>query len=507
MTARMGASLWLVLVLGLSAGCVPVTPVVPPITAPVALTDVRGLERGTPRETVLATLGEQNRVLATDRTEIYVVQSIEGYQVWVIVLAALPMLATTGYAWHVLADYDAQGSLQRLAWERSGSAVGGAKGPSDFMPLDRGGDVAPGPASAERLVGWQGRRVVLSPDGRRALVVQLSGDDTIIAVHRPIAAQLWDLEAREALGPQVRPPHRLDGPLALFDDGHVAGACVGGQVCLWDARTGEVRWSVAAEGAGGFFGPSGFPVGLAAAPGDAGLAVTDDQPLLRLVDRRAGGTILSRRLTGLSLPAWAGDRAIVAEALPSGGVRFTDVADDRTLLETAHHLRGSLTGISEARGLTRASMMRSAAATAMPAEGLFAVAADGLRLALNRQTHVEVYSRADPTAAFRLWRVYLLPVFVDIEDLFPLGTIGFSADGRRLAAGYGTLTVWDLDDDREILRLVPSRPAGLPVPAGEIDLVHGFRFLPDGRHFVTANGLYAIVEFAHPALAQGLDQP
>jgi hypothetical protein len=504
MRARGAGSLWLGLLLGLLASCVPVpiTPQLQTTTAQMDPTGMPALETGRPREAVLAALGGKQRVLATDRFEVYEIERVESYQIFVIIGALTPMPLIRDQTLHVLVRYDERGQIDDVAWERGAVGMripGDAR--SKALPLDRSENGIPGNASADLLVGWQGYRVHLGPEGRRALIVQSAA-----APSRTIMTQLWDLEARAPLGPPVEPPKPFGEALALFDDGEVAGTCNYNRVCLWNALTGAVRWSHLAEGVGGFWDSPGFPVAMAAAPDGTRFAVSDVQPVLRLVDR-TGTTLLSRRLTGLSMPAWAGDRAIVAEALPDGRVRFSDLADGRILLETAHHLRGSLTGMTDMMAFWRSSMIRKAAATAMPAEGLFALAPDGLRLALNRQTHVEVYARAEPTAPFRLWRVYLLPVFVDMERLRPLGTIGFAANGRRLAAGYGTLTVWDLDEDREILRLVPSQFAGEPVPPGEIDLARGFRFLPDGRRFVTANGLYAIVEPDGPALALESDRP
>jgi WD40 repeat protein len=308
---------------------------------------------------------------------------------------------------------------------------------------------------------------------------------------------LLDLDAGTPLGPVVEPPEARTSIAALLADGRVAGVCEDFALCLWDGATGRVESSVALARRGGFFPGRNAPVAIAPEPGATRIAVTDRFDELALFDVPSLSPTPLRTLKGLAIPAWAGDALVVAERVGTDRVRFTGVASGRVLLETTHQMRGmSLTEPVELPfGGGAARIYRWAAIHGEPAEGFFALSADGLLLALNRRSHVELYSRANPSAVFSLEEVMLLPPNYDEEHLVPVGTVRFSDDGSRLAAGFGTLLVWDLTTGREILRLVPESGGRVPDGAGgTIDLAHGFHLLSDGRRFATADGLYRIVE-------------
>jgi hypothetical protein len=497
--------------------CVPLTPPIPPRTQAPEAADISALEPGTPRATVAATLRATNRVLEAETFEVYSVSGIESYQAFLMMVPVFPGIAP-GVAVqgeevvHVLARYDAAGTLTRLDWERGEAAHDRAAGqPGRIVPRESSDPVARGRALAEPLASWDGQRILVSSDGRRGLVLRVSGGADIIAIQRLDSAQLRDLATGTPVGPAVTPPESRLSLASLLADGRVAGVCEDFTLCLWEGATGRIETSVALAKRGGFFPGRNAPVAIAPEPGATRIAVTDRFDELALFEVPALSATPLRTLGGLAIPAWAGEALVVAERMGMDRVRFTDGTSGRILLETAHQMRGmSLTEpVDLPMGFGGAvKMYHWSALRADPSEGFFALSRDGLRLALNRKSHVELYSRTDPNAAFALEAVMLLPPNYDEAHLLPVGTIGFSADGSRLAAGFGTLLVWDLATGREILRLVPEGLGGIPDGAGGlIDLAHGFHLLPDGRRFVTADGLYEIVEPATLALAPEPDTP
>jgi WD40 repeat protein len=493
------------------AACVPLTPPIPPTAKAPEIADFSTLKPGTPRTTVAATLGAANRVLVTETVEVYSLTGVESYQAFLLMAPVFPGLAFDivvegEQVFHVLARYDASGRLTGLDWERGEAVHGRSAGqPGRILPRDSSDPHSLAKAPVARQASWQGKRVLVSDDGRRGLVLTLSGTDDVLMWRRLASAQLRDLDSGTPLGPVVEPPRSRLPLAALLADGRVAGVCDDFTLCLWDGATGQIESSVALARRGGFFPGRNAALAIAPEPGATQLAVTDRFDALALFSVPSLSAIPLRTLGGLAIPAWAGDTLVVAERVGMDRVRFTGGTSGRVLLETMHQMRGmSLTEpVDLPMGFGGAvKIYRWAAIHGEPAEGFFGLSQDGLRLALNRRSHVELYRRTDRSAAFALEAVMLLPPNYDDAHLMPVGTIGFSADGSRLAAGFGTLLVWDLATGREILRLLPGRAAD--DAGGTIDLAHGLHLLPDGRRFVTADGLFEIVE---PATIAPVQEP
>jgi hypothetical protein len=74
----------------------------------------------------------------------------------------------------------------------------------------------------------------------------------------------------------------------------------------------------------------------------------------------------------------------------------------------------------------------------------------------------------------------------DYPPAFP--AIAFAADGRRLAAGYASAVVWEVDTWRQVWRAASAAPADLP----ETTFWRGFVFTGDGERIITTCCLWRL---------------
>jgi hypothetical protein len=142
------------------ASCVPLTPPIPPTTRAPEIADFLALKPGTPRATVAAALGATNRVLEASAAEVYSVSGIESYQAFLMMAPVFPGLAfgvvvEGEEVFHVLARYDASGTLIGLDWERGEAAYGRAAGyPGRIVPRESSDPGSLGRAAVVRQASW-----------------------------------------------------------------------------------------------------------------------------------------------------------------------------------------------------------------------------------------------------------------------------------------------------------------------------------------------------------------
>jgi WD40 repeat protein len=110
----------------------------------------------------------------------------------------------------------------------------------------------------------------------------------------------------------------------------------------------------------------------------------------------------------------------------------------------------------------------------MPKQCLFKFSPDGKLFAVNRGTHVELWSinqerddeGIDAQGIFKgLSDVFLLPVFDERSLNFGHPSLDFSNDGKILAASYGSIVVYNLDTKKSLWSYNNKCVAPFPIPS------------------------------------------
>jgi WD40 repeat protein/outer membrane protein assembly factor BamE (lipoprotein component of BamABCDE complex) len=494
------------------AGCV-VLPL-PPMGAQVGHEEIEKLQPGSStRDDVRTALGAPSHSL-TNRYEIFDVSRETAHVLFAVLYMGGQVSRIDAQDFRVLVEYRPDGVVESVRWE-------GLEGESRYISSGSpptAGSMATSPIGPQPGLTWtapdfdypiQTAAVAVAPKGSVVAISYGNASRLVrIDLHnwRTGALLAWIGEAPAGC-PKLISPSRMRMPTVfLSDDRHLASVAEDAVVCIWDSATQRRLLTFEKHRKPtSFFGLTGGNrlTSLVAARSAPILATADGDNVVRVWNGLSGREILAIEPCSFShgCGAWVAPSLSRLALSDDGRVLALFQAGER---EDALRLWDTSTGV-ELGSLTAPKKARSRYVGLVN----LALSPDRRWVALHMGDHVEVWSTdeneamsaaqgaaAPPGRSFELEQVFVLPpVDVEMASYGPSEThhfvrsIEFSADGRRLVAGDGVAMLWKTGSWRELWRASLGSRELWPAMS---DLSAGFALTADGRHIVTARGVWEL---------------
>lgn len=462
----------------------------PPSGAQIGREDIETLKPGlSKREQVHEALGNPD-VTITDRYEVFEVSEETGN---VLMIGPIPGMFGTQpideRVYHVLAEYEVDGVLRKLLWE------GGWMYPSE-EPLPNTNWEEPVPDISWSDPIFYGGAVSASPDGRllaQSIKPHIGWTPAIVLRDSwtgDAIAEFDDISGCQPLGfgwnlvGQDRGRWGFTATTAFLSDStHLVSLARDDTLCIWNAHTHKrVR-------------------GLRGGRGNWGLVTARSAPIVAAVDSNG----IVRTWNGI-------DGSVLSAIAPCGLISYSCdelkmvLSDNGELLATlqirwapprlrgpwVHHEDGYGVRLWDVETGTELAAIELTKAPRYDANSdVLALSPDHQRVAVNFGSHVEIWqvnktpgpvwekrdlSKGTEWSAELEQVLVLPPGILDVGD--PRNSLTFSPDGRKLAAGHSSATVWEVGTWRELWRA----PAALSFRQS---LGSGFIFAADGRRIIS----------------------
>lgn len=473
----------------------------PPLGAQIGQEDVETIEAGvSTRDQVHAVLGKPEATIL-DRYEIFDV-SKERFNWLIMTYFGGHIKRVRGQSYRVLAEYDPEDVLRDLRWEGHGEEPSEEPRPkaswADTLDLGTWDDELRGAVSA-------------SPDGRL-----LAQSASYIAPLQSPAIKLRDggtgnviAEVDAVSGcPPIGFNQRHESFLSvrvggstpvttvfLSDSEHLASITSGETLCVWNANT---QMSVRQLAGGDSIRR------LVSARSAPNVAVSDDEGTIRIWDALSGKAIntIATRIPDSRYAAWLkmvlsddGKRLAVLQSRWADVERF-GLLWDRTFVSYEVRLWDVDTGIE----LAALNLVKPETEPPylVDSNHNIALSSDQTRVAVNLSERVEIWRLAEPLKLasqeraasqadpWTLEQVLVLPPLGDVPSHL---SIAFSADGRKLAAGYLSAIVWEVGTWRTLWRAPLTYAIRLSFHRG-----FGFIFTADGQRIISSCCLWEVPE-------------